>query len=73
MSLLNQLHIFQMAVEMKSFTKVAEHQNLSTSAVSQRITQLERCLNITLFERSTRHLIVTELGQLIYHKSKTDK
>ncbi|BFT29282.1 transcriptional regulator GcvA [Alteromonas sp. D210916BOD_24] len=48
-----------------SFTKAAEALGIDQSAVSHRIKGLEEALGITLFERTTRTLKLTEAGKIV--------
>ena len=49
-----QLRCFLAVAEYLNFTKAAEHLHVTHPAVSQQIRNLEKELNTTLFERSTR-------------------
>lgn len=59
----NDLVLFSQVVELGSFRKAAELNNLTNSVVSKRITQLEQSLNAQLLYRSTRRLALTEAGK----------
>lgn len=48
-----------------SFTKAAEKLNVDQSAVSHRAKSLEEALGHTLFERTTRSLQLTEIGEIL--------
>ena len=50
-----------------SFTKAAERLNVDQSAVSHRIRSLEDALGHTLFDRTTRKLRLTEIGEILCH------
>jgi LysR family transcriptional regulator, glycine cleavage system transcriptional activator len=50
-----------------SFTKAAERLNVDQSAVSHRAKSLEEALGNTLFDRTTRHLRLTEIGEILCH------
>ena len=60
------LPIFVTVVECGSFSLAAKQLNLTKSAVSKRISQLEDVLAIRLFNRTTRKLSLTEAGHLYY-------
>ncbi len=60
------LHIFARVAEAQSFREAAEHLRMSRSTVSIRIGQLEKELGVTLFNRSTRRLSLTDAGQKLY-------
>ena len=50
-----------------SFTKAAERLGVDQSAVSHRIKSLEDALGHTLFDRTTRQLRLTEIGEILCH------
>ena len=50
-----------------SFTKAAERLNVDQSAVSHRTKSLEDALGHTLFDRTTRQLRLTEIGEILCH------
>ena len=50
-----------------SFTKAAERLGVDQSAVSHRIRSLEDTLGHTLFDRTTRQLRLTEIGEILCH------
>ncbi|KLN66561.1 LysR family transcriptional regulator [Vibrio sp. VPAP30] len=58
--------IFVSVVERGSFSAAASKLNITKSAVSKRITQLEDELGIRLLNRTTRKLSLTEAGQRYY-------
>jgi DNA-binding transcriptional LysR family regulator len=62
----DKLRIFHAVAEAGSFTHAGESQNLSQSAVSRQISALEESLNVSLFHRHARGLILTEQGELLY-------
>src|SRR5699024_7805265 len=51
------------------FSKAAEHIYLSQPTLSKSIKKLEETLKVTLFQRSTRSLVLTDAGQLVYNKA----
>lgn len=59
----NDLVLFSQIVELGSFKKAAELNNITNSVVSKRITQLEKALNAQLLYRTTRSLALTEAGK----------
>lgn len=55
------------------FKKAAEACNVSQSALSTAINELEKQLGITLFERNNKQVLVTNKGQLVLNKAKNVK
>ncbi|MCO4785222.1 LysR family transcriptional regulator [Marinomonas atlantica] len=64
------LILFSQVVELGSFSKAAEQNNLTNSVVSKRIVRLEKALNVQLLYRTTRKLTLTEAGQALFAKAK---
>ncbi len=62
----DKLRIFHAVSEAGSFTHAGETLRLSQSAVSRQISALEKSLNVPLFQRHARGLVLTEQGQLLY-------
>ena len=62
----DKLRIFHAVAEAGSFTHAGETLNLSQSAVSRQVSSLEQSLNLTLFHRHARGLILTEQGEELY-------
>jgi DNA-binding transcriptional LysR family regulator len=62
----DKLRVFHAVAEAGSFTRAGEALNLSQSAVSRQVSSLEESLNVTLFHRHARGLIVTEQGELLF-------
>ncbi|MDR2243401.1 MAG: LysR family transcriptional regulator [Providencia alcalifaciens] len=60
------LPIFIAIVEQGSLTKAAESLHMTKSAVSKKLIALEAQTGIRLITRSTRHLQLTEAGELYY-------
>ena len=70
---LKQLH-YALAIEKTlHFKKAAEACNVSQSALSTAINELEKQLGITIFERNNKQVLVTNMGQLILDKAKKVK
>ena len=61
--MLDLIKIFCKTVELGSFSKTAELLKMAPSSIARNIDNLERQLQVTLFKRSTRSLILTEQGQ----------
>ena len=62
------LHYFCAVAQYKSFTKASVQLNLSPSALSQSIQQLENRLDIKLLHRNTRSISLTEAGQQLLYR-----
>jgi DNA-binding transcriptional LysR family regulator len=62
---LEQLKIFVEAARFASFAVAAERLGLTASAVSISVKKLEERHGVTLFDRSTRRLMVTEAGHVL--------
>lgn len=58
-----QVHTLTLLAQLGSFTQVAQRLGLSKSAVSQRITELERNVDQTLVQRTTRSVRLTDAGR----------
>ena len=65
-----QLDTFIYVVEAGSFSKAAEELYISAPAVIKQINSLENSLNLQLFERTHRGLIITEAGKSLYQDAK---
>ena len=61
----DKLRVFHAVAEAGSFTHAGESLNLSQSAVSRQIQSLEESLNVPLFHRHARGLILTEQGETL--------
>lgn len=66
----DKLRIFHAAAEAGSFTHAGEALSISQSAVSRHIGALERDLNVPLFHRHARGLVLTEQGELLYRTAQ---
>jgi DNA-binding transcriptional LysR family regulator len=66
----DKLRIFHAAAEAGSFTHAGEALSISQSAVSRHISSLERDLNVPLFHRHARGLVLTEQGELLYRTAQ---
>jgi DNA-binding transcriptional LysR family regulator len=64
---LHQLYVFTKVVELNSFSKAAEDIFLSQSTVSSHIHSLEKMLNVKLFDRIGRDIVLTPYGERLYH------
>ena len=59
---------FAKVVELGSFAAAALRLEVSTSAVSRQVTELEAHLEVRLLNRTTRRLSLTEAGQAFYER-----
>ncbi|ARG17545.1 LysR family transcriptional regulator [Acinetobacter nosocomialis] len=66
----NILKVFIAVVEKESFVGASKLLEMPTSNVSRCISQLEEKLDLQLIERSTRHMKLTQAGQLLYTRAK---
>jgi DNA-binding transcriptional LysR family regulator len=62
----DKLKVFHSAAEAGSFTHAGEQLGLSQSAVSRQVSALEQELNVPLFHRHARGLLLTEQGEVLY-------
>ncbi len=62
----DKLRVFHAVAEAGSFTHAGETLHLSQSAVSRQISGLEESLNVPLFHRHARGLILTEQGEILF-------
>ena len=60
------LHLFRAVAEARSFTHAGDRLNLSQSAVGRQIGALEESLEVPLFHRHARGLVLTEEGEELY-------
>lgn len=70
MNQLQAMRVFSAVVESGSFSRAAERLNISTTAASKLVSDLERHLQTHLLLRSTRRLAVTALGQQYFERSQ---
>ena len=63
---LDESAVFVKVVQAGSFSAAARQLGLPTSTVSTRVARLERRLGVTLLQRTTRRLSLTELGELYF-------
>src|SRR5512133_1744167 len=64
------LKVFCDLVESQSFTKAAQINQVTQSAVSQQISSLERLFKSLLIERSKKAFRLTREGQVLYEYAK---
>jgi LysR family transcriptional regulator, glycine cleavage system transcriptional activator len=65
---LKSLHVFCVSARLLSFTSVARELNMTQSAVSQQIKQLEECLGVALFVRCRRGVSLSCDGDRFFRK-----
>lgn len=58
------------AIEEQSLARAAEREGLVTSAVSKRISELERNLGVAVLQRHNRGVLPTAAGSALYHRAK---
>ena len=63
----NESAVFVKVVQAGGFSAAARQLGLPTSTISTRISRLEKRLGITLLQRTTRQLNLTEAGTAYYH------
>ena len=63
------MQVFAQVVESGSFSKASERLNLSPTAVSRQVADLEAHLNTRLLNRTTRRVSLTESGRAFYERS----
>jgi len=68
MDKLYNMSVFAKVVEMGSFTAVANHLSTTVGNISRAVTVLEEGLNARLIQRSTRRLVVTDVGHRFYDR-----
>jgi DNA-binding transcriptional LysR family regulator len=66
----DKLRVFHAVVEAGSFTRAGEVLTLSQSAVSRQIGVLEESLQVPLFHRHARGLMLTEQGEILFRVAK---
>ena len=70
MSNASELALFVMVVEAQSFSKAAQLADISTPALSKKISKFEKELGVQLLHRTTRRLSLTEAGQVLYRHAQ---
>jgi len=66
---LESLKVLKAVVECGSFTSAAQRLNISAARVSKSIERLEIELGTVLFNRSTRHMQITDSGEHCYNRA----
>ena len=70
MDKLKNMRVFCRIVELGTFAAVAREMDVSAMMISKYMRSLENALGVTLINRKTRQLHVTELGQSYYRQCK---
>jgi len=65
---LNEIRVFVKVVQAGSFSLAAKQLGMPNSTVSARVSALERRLGVTLLQRTTRKLHLTEAGELYFRQ-----
>lgn len=63
---LTAIRAFEAAARLQSFTRAADELCVTVTAISHQIRHLEDCLDIRLFERTARAVVLTEAGERIF-------
>ncbi len=66
----DKLRVFHTVAMAGSFTRAAEIMNLSQSAISRQVQGLEDSLEVPLFHRHARGLVMTEQGELLFQSAR---
>ncbi|TAM51954.1 MAG: LysR family transcriptional regulator [Paraburkholderia sp.] len=66
---LRALKCFVTAARYESFTQAAEVLCVTQAAISRQIKELEDSLDVALFERTGRHIALTDAGRILYNAS----
>ncbi len=67
---ISQIEVFLKVAEEGSFSKAATCLGVTAPAISKQIQKLEDGLKVKLFYRTTRHVSLTEEGDVFYQKAK---
>ncbi len=62
----DKLRVFHAAAHAGSFTRAGEALDMSQSAVSRQVSSIEQELNVPLFHRHARGLMLTEQGEILH-------
>jgi LysR family carnitine catabolism transcriptional activator len=66
----SKLRAFSAVAEYGSFTIAAKAEGVSPAALSTRVTELEKVLGVTLLQRTTRRVELTNEGQRLFERAK---
>ncbi len=70
MDRLTSMQVFCRIAELGSFVAVAREEGLSATMISNHVAKLEQRLGVTLLNRTTRKVNLTEIGREYYQQSK---
>ena len=65
LNLLIEMEIFYYVATLQSFSHAARELKVSKGYISQRVSDLESVYGVKLLHRSTRHLKLTEAGEIL--------
>jgi DNA-binding transcriptional LysR family regulator len=68
---LHQLQIFERVLERRSLSRAASELNLTQPSVTKAIYELEKFVGATLFERSNRGVVPTDIAHMLGRRVKT--
>ena len=66
----SKLRAFAAVAEYGSFTIAAKAEGVSSAALSTRVTELEKILGVTLLQRTTRRVELTDEGHRLFERAK---
>ncbi|MFJ4066176.1 LysR family transcriptional regulator [Pseudomonas sp. NPDC089996] len=66
-----QLSAFMAVADLGSFAKASQKLNLSSSAISQLVSELESAIGFRVFDRTTRSVSITSSGSEFYKSAKS--
>lgn len=67
---LRQLRYLVALAEERHFTRAAAREHVAQPSISQQIRRLEAEVGLTLVDRSTRHVVITEAGELLVARAR---
>src|ERR1700758_1080238 len=67
---LNQLRYLVALAEERHFTRAAAREHIAQPALSQQIRRLEDELGLALVERTTRHVAITDAGNVLVARAR---
>ncbi len=67
----DRLRVFHTVAEIRNLTHAGAALNLSQSAVSRQVSSLEKDLNMPLFTRHARGLVLTSEGEILFETTRS--